>query len=176
VSGPPKVRQLLWIEELLTSLPGGQQGFLIFANAYLYAPGGRIRLHLRGGVLCRCLQDRFHHHCAAGPRRRQARDRSGLVWRADLRQHADELHAPPLGFALFYLRGIAPPTIKTSEIYWGAIPWVVLQVILVVIVIFWPGSVTYWLDKPVNADPSKIKIEIPQINIPAIDLGPPKIQ
>jgi len=63
-----------------------------------------------------------------------------LVWRADLRQHADELHAPPLGFALFYLRGIAPPTIKTSQISWGAIPWVGLQVILVVIVIFWPGS------------------------------------
>ena len=83
---------------------------------------------------------------------------------------------PPFGFALFYLRSIAPPTIKTSEIYWGAIPWVLLQVILVVIVIFWPGSVTYWLDKPVNTDPSKIKIEIPQIDLPPLDLGPPKVQ
>ena len=36
---------------------------------------------------------------------------------------------PPFGFALFYLRGIAPPSIKTSDIYWGAIPWVFLQVI-----------------------------------------------
>src|SRR5262249_60345565 len=81
---------------------------------------------------------------------------------------------PPFGFALFYLRGIAPPTIKTSEIYWGAIPWVALQIILVIVVIFWPGSVTYWLDKPVNADPSKIKIEIPPINMPPLDLGPPK--
>ena len=35
---------------------------------------------------------------------------------------------PPFGFALFYLRGIAPPQVKTSDIYWGAIPWVVLQV------------------------------------------------
>jgi len=83
---------------------------------------------------------------------------------------------PPFGFALFYLRGIAPPTIKTSEIYWGAIPWVALQIILVVIVIFWPGSVTYWLDKPVGTDPSQIKIEIPPINLPPIDLAPPKIQ
>jgi hypothetical protein len=99
-----------------------------------------------------------------------------LIWRADLRQHADEPHAPPLGFALFYLRGIAPPTIKTSQISWGAIPWVGLQVILVVIVIFWPGSVTYWLEQPVAADPSKIKIEIAQINMPPLDLGPHKIE
>jgi hypothetical protein len=53
---------------------------------------------------------------------------------------------------------------------------VALQVILVVIVIFWPGSVTYWLDKPVNTDPSKIKIEIPLPNLPPMDFGPPKIQ
>ena len=59
---------------------------------------------------------------------------------------------PPFGFALFYLRGIAPPSIKTSDIYWGAIPWVVLQVILVVILIFWPGSVTYWIDKPASTN------------------------
>ena len=72
---------------------------------------------------------------------------------------------PPFGFALFYLRGIAPPSVKTSDIYWGAIPWVVLQVILVAIVILWPGSVTYWLDKPIVVDPSKVKIEIPQIQL-----------
>jgi hypothetical protein len=68
---------------------------------------------------------------------------------------------PPFGFALFYLRGIAPPSIKTSDIYWGAIPWVFLQVILVVIVIFWPGSVTYWIDKGPTIDPSKIEIKVP---------------
>jgi TRAP-type mannitol/chloroaromatic compound transport system permease large subunit len=82
---------------------------------------------------------------------------------------------PPFGFALFYLRGIAPPTIKTSDIYWGAIPWVVLQVILVVIVIFWPGSVTYWLDKPAHLDPSKIEIPMPQLPQP-FDLPPPVIK
>ena len=54
---------------------------------------------------------------------------------------------PPFGFALFYLRGIAPPTVKTTDIYWGAIPWVVLQVILVVILIFWP-AVGDLLDRP----------------------------
>ena len=68
---------------------------------------------------------------------------------------------PPFGFALFYLRGIAPPSVKTTEIYWGAIPWVVLQVILVVIVILWPQSVTYWIDRAPKIDPSEINIELP---------------
>jgi hypothetical protein len=81
---------------------------------------------------------------------------------------------PPFGFALFYLRGIAPPSIKTSEIYWGAIPWVVLQVILVVIVILWPGSVSYWIERGASVDLSKVKIEIPQPDLPPpLDFGPP---
>ena len=84
---------------------------------------------------------------------------------------------PPFGFALFYLRGIAPPSIKTSDIYWGAIPWVFLQVILVIVVIFWPGSVTYWIDKGPVIDPGKIEIPPPQfgssgLNIPAPNFGP----
>jgi hypothetical protein len=69
---------------------------------------------------------------------------------------------PPFGFALFYLRSIAPREIKSSAIYWGAIPWVVLQVIMVAIVIFWPGLVTSFLDKPSNVDPNSIKIELPK--------------
>jgi hypothetical protein len=49
----------------------------------------------------------------------------------------------------------SPPSIKTSEIYWGAIAWLFLQLILVVILIFWPGSVTYWLDKGPKVDPPR---------------------
>ena len=77
------------------------------------------------------------------------------------------------GFALFYLRGIAPPSVKSSDIYWGAIPWVILQLLLVVILIFWPGSVTYWLDKGTGVDPSTIKIDIPQIEMPELDFRDP---
>jgi TRAP-type mannitol/chloroaromatic compound transport system permease large subunit len=68
---------------------------------------------------------------------------------------------PPFGFALFYLRSIAPKEIKSSAIYWGAIPWVVLQVIMVAIVIAWPGLVTAFLDKGNDVDPTKIRIEVP---------------
>ena len=68
---------------------------------------------------------------------------------------------PPFGFALFYLRGIAPKEVKSSAIYWGAIPWVVLQLIMVGIVIFWPGLVTAFLDKASTVDPSKVQIVVP---------------
>lgn len=54
---------------------------------------------------------------------------------------------PPFGFALFYLRGVAPKEVKSSDIYWGALPWVGLQMIMTLIVMFSPGLVTTLLDK-----------------------------
>jgi len=51
---------------------------------------------------------------------------------------------PPFGFALFYLRGVAPASIKTSEIYRGVIPFIVLQLLLLCAMALWPGLVT-WL-------------------------------
>jgi hypothetical protein len=55
---------------------------------------------------------------------------------------------PPFGFALFYLRGVAPKEVKSSDIYWGALPWVGLQLIMVGLVIAFPALVTTFLDKP----------------------------
>jgi len=51
---------------------------------------------------------------------------------------------PPFGFALFYLRGVAPASIKTSEIYRGVIPFIILQLLLLCAMAVWPGLVT-WL-------------------------------
>ena len=56
---------------------------------------------------------------------------------------------PPFGFALFYLRGVAPKEVKSSDIYWGALPWVGLQIIMVFAVMAFPALVTTLLDKPV---------------------------
>jgi hypothetical protein len=76
---------------------------------------------------------------------------------------------PPFGFALFYLRGIAdtlfkdkriPVPVKSNDIYMGAIPWVIMQIILVFVVIFVPQSVTMFLDKEIKVDVDKVKIEI----------------
>jgi hypothetical protein len=55
---------------------------------------------------------------------------------------------PPFGFALFYLRGVAPKEVKSSDIYWGALPWVALQLVMVVVVAAFPALVTTFLDKP----------------------------
>jgi predicted histidine transporter YuiF (NhaC family) len=77
---------------------------------------------------------------------------------------------PPFGFALFYLRGIAdtlykekriPVPVKSNDIYLGSIPWVIMQILLVVVVIFVPQTVTAFLDKEVKVDLDKVKIEAP---------------
>jgi TRAP-type mannitol/chloroaromatic compound transport system permease large subunit len=157
----------VWIEDLLIALPGGQIGFLVFANAFVFV----IAFFL----------DFFEIAFIIIPLLAPVADKLGidLIWFGVLicaNIQTSFMH-PPFGFALFYLRGIAPPSIRTSDIYWGAIPWVFLQVILVVILIFWPGSVTYWISRPPAVDSSTIKIEIEQPDIPPINLSePPKIQ
>ena len=155
-----------WIEHLLISLPGGQVGFLVFANIFIFV----IAFFL----------DFFEIAFIIIPLLAPAADKLDidLIWFGVLicaNIQTSFMH-PPFGFAIFYLRSIAPPSVKTTEIYWGAIPWVILQVILVVIVIFWPGSVTYWLGRGTGIDPSKINIEIPQPDAPPpLDFGePPK--
>jgi tripartite ATP-independent transporter DctM subunit len=69
---------------------------------------------------------------------------------------------PPFGFALFYLRGIAPRSIKTSDIYIGAIPWVGLQMLLVAILIFFPQLATGLLDRPISGNLQSFEIQIDQ--------------
>ena len=51
---------------------------------------------------------------------------------------------PPFGFALFYMKGVAPPEVKMQDIYWGIIPFVMLQLIGLLVVLMWP-EVTLWL-------------------------------
>jgi tripartite ATP-independent transporter DctM subunit len=140
----------VWIEGLLTSLPGGQVGFLIFVNLFIFV----IAFFL----------DFFEIAFIIIPLVAPAAEKLGidLVWFGVLicaNMQTSFMH-PPFGFALFYLRGIAPRSIRSSDIYWGAIPWVVLQLILVAIVILWPGSVTYWLDKKATIDPGKVNIQL----------------
>ena len=154
----------VWIEDLLISLPGGQIGFLLFTNIFIFV----IAFFL----------DFFEIAFIIVPLLAPVAAKLGidLVWFGVLicaNIQTSFMH-PPFGFALFYLRGIAPPTVKTTEIYWGAIPWVVLQVILVLIVILWPQSVTYWIERAPKFDPSQINIDLPLPPPPDLDpIGPP---
>src|ERR1041384_1652182 len=126
-----------WIEHLLTSLPGGVVGFLAFVNIFVFV----IAFFL----------DFFEIAFIIIPMLAPAADKLGidLIWFGVLicaNVQTSFMH-PPFGFALFYIRGMAPKSIKTSDIYWGAVPWIFTMVILVVVVILWPQSVTYWIDK-----------------------------
>jgi TRAP-type mannitol/chloroaromatic compound transport system permease large subunit len=81
---------------------------------------------------------------------------------------------PPFGFALFYLRGVAPKEVKSSDIYWGALPWVGLQMGMVALVIAFPITVTALLDKPVNVDLKKIQIDVPMPELLPFSFPPGK--
>jgi TRAP-type mannitol/chloroaromatic compound transport system permease large subunit len=80
---------------------------------------------------------------------------------------------PPFGFALFYLRSVAPVSdfvdrvtgkvtkgISTIQIYWGAVPFVGIQLIMVALVIAFPALVLSALDRS-TVDPNKVQIVIP---------------
>jgi tripartite ATP-independent transporter DctM subunit len=152
----------LWIEHLLSHLPGGATGFLIFTQLFIF--------------FLAFFLDFFEIAFIVLPLLAPVAAKLGidLVWFGVLvcvNMQTSFMH-PPFGFALFYLRGIAPPEVKSSDIYWGAIPWVGLQLILVAIVIFWPESVTYWLDQGTGVDPSTVRIEVPLPDLPDDDAPP----
>ena len=141
-----------WIEHLLSHLPGGAVGFLVFVNIFVF--------------FLAFFLDFFEIAFIIVPLLAPVAAKLGidLIWFGVLlcvNMQTSFMH-PPFGFALFYLRGIAPKEIKSSSIYWGAIPWVVLQLIMVGIVIAFPQLVTAFLDKGNNVDPNSITIEIPQ--------------
>jgi hypothetical protein len=81
---------------------------------------------------------------------------------------------PPFGFALFYLRGIAPKEIKSSDIYWGAVPWVGMQLLLVALIIFWPGLVTGFIDTAAPGAPGAL--EAPATGVPSQENEAAEIQ
>ena len=149
-----------WVEHLLTGLPGGVTGFLIVVNVFVF--------------FLAFFLDFFEIAFIIVPMLAPVADKMGidLIWFGVLlcvNLQTSFMH-PPFGFALFYLRGIADTLfkdkriaepVKSNDIYLGAIPWVVMQVILVFIVIFVPQSVTMFLDKEVKIDIDKVKIEMP---------------
>jgi TRAP-type mannitol/chloroaromatic compound transport system permease large subunit len=142
----------LWIENMLMSLPGGTVGFLIAVNLFVF-------------VLAFFL-DFFEIAFIVIPLLAPVATKLGidLIWFGVLlgaNMQTSFMH-PPFGFALFYLRSVAPKNVRSSDIYWGAVPWVVLQLLLVAILIFWPGLVTHFVPKAATMDPTKIDIQLDQ--------------
>ena len=140
-----------WVEHLLTGLPGGQLGFLIVTNVLVF--------------LLAFFLDFFELSFIVVPLLGPVADKLGidLIWFGVLlavNMQTSFMH-PPFGFALFYLRSVAPPTIKTTDIYWGAIPFVCIQIIMIGLVIAFPGMVSWNLDKDAVVDLDSVKIDMP---------------
>ena len=150
-----------WIEGLLTNLPGGAVGFLIFVNIFVF--------------LIAFFLDFFEIAFIIIPLLAPAATALGidLIWFGVLlgaNMQTSFMH-PPFGFALFYLRGIAPASVATTDIYWGAIPWLILQLVLVALLIAFPEIVTSFIAAPSNIDPNSIQIDIPGLG--GTDLSAP---
>ncbi|MBS0313283.1 MAG: TRAP transporter large permease subunit [Proteobacteria bacterium] len=152
-----------WVEHLLTQLPGGQVGFLIVVNVLIF-------------VLAFFL-DFFELSFIVIPLLGPVAEKLGidLIWFGVLiavNMQTSFMH-PPFGFALFYLRSVAPEKpytdrvtsklmqpVTTMQIYVGAIPFVLIQLVMVGILIFSPQLVTGSLDKAVNVDMKKVTEEM----------------
>jgi len=167
----------VWVEHLLTSLPGGQVGFLIFVNALVFVLAFFLDFFELAFIIIPLL----------GP----VAEKLGidLIWFGvilGVNMQTSFMH-PPFGFALFYLRSVAPKesyidrvtnkrmdAVTTGQIYWGAVPFVVIQVIMVLLVIMFPQMVMHYKGTASTIDPNSIKIEVPQIEMPPLDFGGPK--
>jgi TRAP-type mannitol/chloroaromatic compound transport system permease large subunit len=153
-----------WVEELLANLPGGALGFLIVVNLLVF--------------LLAFFLDFFELAFIIVPLLAPVAERLGidLIWFGVLlavNMQTSFMH-PPFGFALFYLRSVAPSReyvdkvtkavispVTTWQIYWGAVPFVILQVVMVAIVIAFPQMVIVYKSGQPEVDSSKVRIEIP---------------
>lgn len=144
-----------WVEELFSNLPGGWIGFLIVVNLFVFFLAffldffeiAFIVVPMLAPVAVKLLSPVLLDSMNGNP---QAAASAALVWFGVMlcvNMQTSFMH-PPFGFALFYLRGVAPKEVKSSDIYWGALPWVGLQLIMVVVVMAFPVLVTALLDKP----------------------------
>lgn len=152
----------LWVENLLSHLPGGALGFLIVVNLLVF-------------VLAFFL-DFFELAFILVPLLAPVADKLGidLVWFGvllALNMQTSFMH-PPFGFALFYLRGVAPktdyvdrvsgrpmPAVRTSDIYWGAVPFVILQILMVAAVLAFPALAGH--QTAITPPDSALHLELP---------------
>ena len=166
----------LWVEHLLSDLPGGQLGFLILVNIMVF--------------FLAFFLDFFELSFIIVPLLAPVADKLGidLVWFGVLlaiNMQTSFMH-PPFGFALFYLRSVAPDKeytdkvtrqriapVTTTQIYLGSIPFLCIQLMMVGLVIAFPGIVSSGLDEKVTYDLDAIREQM-EANMPsAVDFENP---
>ena len=154
-----------WVEDLLVGLPGGQLGFLIVVNILVF--------------LLAFFLDFFELSFIVVPLLAPVAEKLGidLIWFGVLlgvNMQTSFMH-PPFGFALFFLRSVAPAKeyvdkltgkltapVTTMQIYWGAVPFVMIQIVMIALVILFPKMVMVYKDDLPKVDPNQMQFEIPE--------------
>ncbi len=149
----------LWVEQLLLHVPGGELGFLVVVSVMTFFLAFFLDFFELAFIIVPLL----------GP----VADKMGidLIWFGVLlavNMQTSFVH-PPFGFALFYLRSVAPkedyhdrvtgkliPKVTTAQIYWGSIPFIVIQILMVVAVLAFPGLVTHYKSDAPTVDPASV--------------------
>lgn len=150
----------LWVESLLIDLPGGELGFLIAVSILTFVLAFFLDFFELAFIIVPLL----------GP----VADKMGidLIWFGVLlavNMQTSFMH-PPFGFALFFLRSVAAKEdyvdhitgkpirrVTTGDIYWGSVPFIVIQLIMVAAVLAFPQMVTHYKAAETQIDPSEIQ-------------------
>jgi TRAP-type mannitol/chloroaromatic compound transport system permease large subunit len=160
----------IWIEDLLLLLPGGEYGFLVVVTIIVFILG--------------CFLDFFEIAFIIVPLLAPAAERLGidLIWFGIILgiNLQTSFLTPPFGFSLFYLRSIAPtapwrdavtgrmlPPVKTFEIYRGALPYIIIQFSMILLVIAFPGLVMHYKGKPAAPQQQETPLNLPGLGLPA---------
>ncbi|HLP68093.1 MAG TPA: TRAP transporter large permease subunit [Rhizobium sp.] len=154
----------IWVEHLMTAIPGGEIGFLIVANLLVF--------------FLAFFLDYFELAFIIIPLLAPVAESLGidLIWfgvMLAINMQTSFMH-PPFGFSLFYLRSVAPARayrdrvtgetiqpVTSGQIYMGALPYLAIQLAMVAIVITFPGLVTHYKSDAIAVDPSTIELEVP---------------
>ena len=154
----------IWVEHLFDKLPGGEIGFLLFVNLMVFVLGFFLDFFEIAFILIPLLAPVAEKLDI------------NLIWFGVMlaMNLQTSFLTPPFGFALFYLRSVAPvgsfmdrvtgkrvEGVKTMDIYRGSIPFVIIQLIMLGLLVAFPQLVTFSLDKPVEFDPDTMQLEIP---------------
>jgi TRAP-type mannitol/chloroaromatic compound transport system permease large subunit len=165
----------VWVKQLFAVLPGGELGFLIFVNALIFFLGCFLDFFEIAFILLPLLLPVLKEMDI------------NLVWFGVMvaMNLQTSFLTPPFGFALFYLRSVSPKSdyvdrivgrriqsLKTADIYKGAVWFVIMQLIMVVVIVWEPKIVTYGLGEKKLLDVDKVNINITPDDQPSDDSQP----
>jgi TRAP-type mannitol/chloroaromatic compound transport system permease large subunit len=195
----------VWVEEHLKSLPGGFYGFLILINIAVFLLAFFLDFFELAFIVIPLIRPAAEAIFTTDPTALEIARSFNLTTDAEIKKamivwfgvmmgvnmQTSFMH-PPFGFALFYLRSVAPKEpyndrvtgkltdpVTTGQIYWGAVPFVIIQLIMVTLVMLTPSMVIEKKPEKPKVDPSKAMEQLNSIGgggigAPAIDLAPPK--